>query len=74
MVLVASTTGERRTRRPIMIAAGSGSDVSERTERPLCHDGIVLPWDTKKSGTAYYMSGVAVEISRRDLPPPKKKR
>ncbi|MEO8707199.1 MAG: hypothetical protein ABI867_44640 [Kofleriaceae bacterium] len=31
-------------------------------------DGIALPWDPKKGGTAYAMPGVAVELTRRDLP------
>jgi hypothetical protein len=34
-------------------------------------DSIVLPWDTKKGGTAYSLEGA--EIRRRDLPPKKKR-
>jgi hypothetical protein len=35
-------------------------------------DPILLPWDELKSGIAYSLTGV--ELARRDLPPPKKKK
>jgi hypothetical protein len=37
-------------------------------------DSIVVPWDVKKGGIAYFMDGKAIAISRRDLPAPKKRR
>nr|MBA2538882.1 hypothetical protein [Deltaproteobacteria bacterium] len=31
-------------------------------------DSIVLPWDPKRTGIAYFMDGKALQIGRRDLP------
>lgn len=36
-------------------------------------DSIVLPWDSKKGGIAYFIDGKQLAISRRDLPKPKKR-
>ncbi len=36
-------------------------------------DGIAVPWNPKKGGVAYAMPGVAVELTRRDLPAPKRR-
>jgi hypothetical protein len=35
-------------------------------------DGIVTPWESMKGGVAYAITGN--ELTRRDLPPPRRKR
>ena len=36
-------------------------------------DPIVLPWDAKRGGVAYFVEGKQLQISRRDLPKPKRR-